>query len=400
MNVLFLTLSSFKSISDSGIYTDLMRKITQHGHFVYVVAPIERRLNRASALHDEQNCKILSVRTLNIQKTNILEKVIGTLLIEFQFKSAIDRFLQSIKFDLVIYSTPPITFVRVVKYIKFRDNAKTYLLLKDIFPQNAVDLKLIRNGSIIHRYFRRKELELYSLSDNIGCMSPANLSYLFKHNPMLDKKKVHVNPNSIEISERRFFSVSEKLQIRAEFSIPEDVTIFIYGGNLGKPQGLSFLIDIIEFYLNSRDVYFVLVGSGTEFDLIFDWVSIHKPTNVLLLQFLPKQKYENLLVIADVGLIFLDPRFTIPNFPSRLLSYLEFSIPIIAATDLNTDIGKIAQEHKFGLWCKSGDINSFCNLVDQLKRDNKLRLIMGENGNQFLRNNYTVDKSYSLIIDN
>ena len=38
--------------------------------------------------------------------------------------------------------------------LKNASNAKTYLLLKDIFPQNAVDLNLLKNGGILYNYFR------------------------------------------------------------------------------------------------------------------------------------------------------------------------------------------------------------------------------------------------------
>jgi len=37
-------------------------------------------------------------------------------------------------------------------------------------------------------------------------------------------------------------------------------------------------------------------------------------------------------------MIFLDYRFQIPNFPSRLLSYMAAGMPVIVATDPNTDM--------------------------------------------------------------
>ena len=55
---------------------------------------------------------------------------------------------------------------------------------------------------------------------------------------------------------------------------------------------------------------------------------------------------------CDVGLIFLDKRFTIPNFPSRLLSYMQASMPVLAATDVNTDIGKVIEEGESDIGCE------------------------------------------------
>ena len=133
MNLIFLTLARIENIEQRGIYSDLMRKFRDEGHNVYIVCPAERRLGVNSSLIDSHGVHILNVRTLNIQKTNIVEKGIGTLLLESQFKAAIKKHLKGVKFDLITYSTPPITFTNVVKYLKKQNpKALSYLQLKDI----------------------------------------------------------------------------------------------------------------------------------------------------------------------------------------------------------------------------------------------------------------------------
>ncbi|KII50801.1 hypothetical protein QR19_15085, partial [Enterococcus faecalis] len=135
----------------------------------------------------------------NIQKTNLLEKGISTIQIEQQFINGIKHYFSDIKFDLVVYSTPPVTFAKVVDFIKKRDNCKSYLLLKDIFPQNAVDLGKISKKSLIYKYFRKKEVSLYEVSDYIGTMSEKNSQYILHHNEFDRRKIVEINPNSIRI---------------------------------------------------------------------------------------------------------------------------------------------------------------------------------------------------------
>jgi glycosyltransferase involved in cell wall biosynthesis len=399
MNVLFLTLSSLTSIDERGIYSDLLRKIVYEGHSVYIVTPLERRFKQSTELLKYENYQILRVKTLNVKKTNVFEKGIGILLLENQFKSAINKYWNDIKFDLILYSTPPITFNHVIEFIKKRDNAKTYLLLKDIFPQNAVDLGLIWKGGLLYRFFRQKEVALYAISDRIGCMSPANRDYICKHNPNIDQRKVHINPNSIEVRTINELSLIDKIRIRNKYKIPVNATVFIYGGNIGKPQGINFLLKVLEKNIFYKNVFFIIVGSGTEINKVSKWFKENQPPNALLLPFLPKPEFDELLSISDVGLVFLDPRFTIPNFPSRLLSYLEFSLPILAATDLNTDIGKIAQENGFGFWCENGDLTSFCNYIDFFVKNEEFRFSMGKTGNLFLKMNYSVDLSYSTIFE-
>ncbi len=403
MNVIFLTLAHISDIEERGIYHDLMRKFRDEGHRVYIVTAAERRLGQETSLVDSHGVKILNVKTLNVQKTNIVEKGIGTLLIESQFKSAIKKHLDDVKFDLITYSTPPITFTNVVKYLK-RKNSKaiSYLQLKDIFPQNAVDIGMFGEKSIFNWYFRKKEKALYKTSDFIGCMSPANVEFVLKHNPEISPERIEVAPNSVELRERDevMNDPSQKkaanYYIKKKYDLPLDKPIFIYGGNLGKPQGIDYLVKCLDANKKRTDCFFVVVGSGTHYNLISEWYKENKDCNVKLMQSLPKSDYDLLVKSCDVGLVFLDHRFTIPNYPSRLLSYLENKMPVLCATDVNTDIGKIAEENGYGYWCESVKPENFTTLVDKMLTSD--RNAMGEKGYEFLKNNYQVEHTYNAIM--
>ncbi len=393
MKVLFLTLIEINSIDERGIYHDLLRKFVAEGHEVVVVSPLERRRKIPTNIKVIHNVKILQVKTFNIQKTNIFEKGLGTLAIEYQYLNAVKKYLADEKFDLILYSTPPITFYKVIDFIKKRDTAFAYLLLKDIFPQNAVDMKMIKEGSILHKFFVKKEKKLYAISDAIGCMSEANVDFILKHNPEINRQKIDVNPNSIE---PLFIDYSEdaKKEMKLKYQLPLDKKILIYGGNLGKPQGLDFLLETIEKTQN-KEVFFLVIGNGTQFLEIQKWFEINQPSNAKLIQSLPKNEYDALLAACDVGLIFLHKNFTIPNFPSRLLSYLEMKMPVIAATDSNSDLGKIIEEANCGVWVPSGNINKMETAISTCI---SLQKQMGENSKKLLLDNFTVKTSYEQIL--
>ncbi len=318
--------------------------------------------------------------------------------------SAIKKHLKGVRFDLVLYSTPPITFNKVIKWAKNTYGAKSYLLLKDIFPQNAVDLGMFKKGSFVYKMFRKKEKVLYAISDYIGCMSLANCRYVTDNNPTVNPKVVEVCPNSIEIIDNgRDTSTDAQhdnvLSIKDKYGIPTDKTICIYGGNLGKPQGIDFLMETIRSNEQRTDTFFLIAGSGTEFNRLNAWFEANKPQNAKLLKALPKAEYDVLMRSADIGLIYLDHRFTIPNYPSRLLSYLENRIPIMMAVDVNTDIGRIAEENGYGLWAESNKLADFDAKLNLMLADRKLREKMGERGFQFLLDNYTIDHTYHIIMN-
>lgn len=398
MNILFLTLIDFNTIDEPGIYQDLLREFAKHGHHLYVISPVERRNHQETKVIKSDKATILKLKIGNTQKTNIIEKGISTISIEPQFIAGIKKYFSDVKFDLVIYSTPPITFCNAIEYVKKRDGAKTYLLLKDIFPQNAVDLGMIKTTGIkglLYRYFRNKEKKLYAISDRIGCMSQANVDYVLKNNPEINPDIVEICPNSIEIQDMRL-DEHEKLVMRHKYDLPTDKKVFVYGGNLGKPQGISFIIECLRAEKDNKKAFFLIVGDGTEFGKIEAFVNEEKPTNVKLMKSLPKEDYDRMVAACDIGMIFLDHRFTIPNFPSRLLSYMQAKLPVLACTDPNTDIGKVIVEGGFGWWCESDTPAHFTETVNMILNADISE--MGENSFRYLEENYTVRKSYETII--
>jgi len=375
----------------------------KEGHKVFVVSPRERRLGVETHEKIDGPVSYLGVKTLNLQKTSVIEKGIGQVLVSLQFTRAIKKYWGHIQFDLILYATPPITLRGVVEYLKkMNPQAKSYLMLKDIFPQNAVDIGMITKSGIkgvLYKYFRKQEKKLYKVSDFIGCMSPANVDYVLKNNPEVKADKVGVAPNSVELVERILEEGQERAEwyyIRRKYDLPTDRPIFIYGGNLGKPQGIPYLMKCLDANKDRVDCFFLIVGNGTEYDKIEAWYNETPHQNVKLMKGLPKKEYQELVRTCEVGMIFLDHRFTIPNYPSRVLSYMEYRIPVICATDVNTDIGKIAEENGYGYWCESVKPEDFTTLVDKMLASD--RKAMGERGYEFLKQNYLVEHTYNAIV--
>lgn len=404
MNVIFLTMAPIADVNVREIYPDLLRYFVGQGHQVYIVSPRDRRLGIETYMQKDGDVNYLGVKTLNLQKTNVIEKGVGQVLVSSQFKRAIKKYWGNIRFDLILYATPPITLQGVVQWLKKKDpQAMTYLMLKDIFPQNAIDIGMMTTTGlkgVLYRHFRKQEKKLYALSDYIGCMSPANVEYVLKHNPEIPADRVEVAPNSFELKEKTFEDGQERAEwyyIRKKYNLPTDIPVFIYGGNLGKPQGIPYLIQCLDALKGRKDCHFVIVGNGTELPKLMAWYdNLNDNRNVTVMKGLPKEDYDMLVRHCDVGLIFLDHRFTIPNYPSRLLSYLEYKMPVVCATDVNTDLGKIAEENGYGYWCESVKPEDFTALVDKMLASD--RKAMGERGYAFLKENYLVEHTYNAIM--
>lgn len=394
--VLFLTVGGFPGISERGIYTDLLRTFRDQGHEVVVACPVERRENSPTRLVDDDGARILRVRTANLTKANLIEKAVATITIEGRFRRELRRRLGGEQFDLILYSTPPVTFDRVVAALKRGSSAHSYLLLKDIFPQNAVDLGIMRRSGAAWRYFRSRERHLYAVSDWIGCMSPANVQHVLAHNPHIPADRVEVCPNAIAPRAAHEFS-GMRAEARKRLGYADEDVVLIYGGNFGKPQGVEFIIEAMRRVVEVPGVRVLLVGSGTEHPRVAAAVGEDHTGRVRVMPSVGRSEYDEILSAADVGLLFLDHRFTIPNFPSRMLGYLEASLPIIAATDRATDVGQVLVESDAGLSVGSDDVDAFISAVKEMAESPERREKMGASARQLLEGSYTADIAYETI---
>lgn len=392
MKVLYVS-STHSGMHESSIYYDLMQEFVKQGWDVTIAYSREKRLNLETELYFQNNIRYLGIKTGNISKNkNLIEKGISILTMDTIFKNSIKKYLGDESFDLILYSTPPITYIKTIKFLKKQSpNGMIYLMLKDIFPQNAVDIDLMRENSILHRFFRRKEKRLYQLVDFIGVMSFRNKEYFMEHNPEFGSK-VEILPNSIKVRDDFHIRFSRK-----DFGISEDKVVFVYGGNLGFPQDIPFVIECAKALEKLSDVEMVVCGSGSQEDLITDYINKYNPSNFKYLGHLPKDKYDELVYHCDVGLIFLDHRFTIPNYPQRILSYMEAKLPVLCATDASTDVGTMAETYEYGYHVLSNDVAAFVDRVELLAEDKQLRYQLGQNAYEFLLKNFTVEQAYKIL---
>ena len=397
MNILYLTIAP--KISQK-MTKDLSDEFVKNGHSVFLVCPCDSNNSVSKKFEIFEGINYLFVRSGNIVgKISILKKVVNFLSIDFTYKKAIKSALKGIHIDLVLYSTPPITLVNTIKWVKRKYSALTYLMLKDIFPQNAVDIGMLRNYGLtkcIYSFFRKKEKKMYLCSDYIGCMSEANRQYLIKNNPYLNSNFIGLCYNSYKKISNRCIDINAK---RKEYGLPEDKTIFLYGGNLGKPQGLSFFIEVLKSNIDNNDIFFFICGNGNDQNKLIEYIDDYKPANVKFINAVSTTEYDELMQACDVGLVFLDYNFTIPNYPSRILSIMQNGRPILAATDNVTDIRQLIQENKLGWWCPSNDVKRFNTLIEGIKENHQERIEYGMNSLVYYTSNFVPEITYDQIIN-
>nr|WP_315023610.1 glycosyltransferase family 4 protein [uncultured Aminipila sp.] len=394
MNVLFLMIIPPEIKKNPNLYTELMEEFRDEGHKVYVAAIDEKKNGRQTRITEDSGIEILHIRTGNMFNVNPIEKGLTTLSLGRLFKNGLKQYFAEIKFDMVLMPTPPITFSAAMDYIKKRDGAKSYLILRDLFPQNAKDIGLL-NNEFLFKFFRRKEKNMYKVSDYIGCMSQGNIDYVMKHNPEVQRDKLELLPNWCKVEvvneKNEFIDYKKKYGLEGKF-------VCIFGGNIGWPQELEFLLELAKSVRERKDIIFLIVGKGITKPKISKIVGEEGLTNVIMKDFLPKEDYDGLVEQCNVGLINLDRRFTIPNIPSKTTGYFKAAVPVLASIDANTDYGQILEESQAGLWSVTGDLKHYkANLLELADNPERTKQ-MGQNGRKYLEKYLTVNGAYNTIM--
>ena len=387
MKILYLT-QNYVPLSDGGLYPDLINALKEKGHEVTMVAG-DCSVKKTS-FQNIDGIDTLRVKIGRQFGVNFIKKGLVLIAIPGKFNRAIRKHLKG-PYDLILYATPPITLEKTIAFAKRRYKAKTYLMLKDIFPQNAFDLDIMKENGFIASYFKKREKKLYKISDKIGCMSPKNMNFLAERDYSL-LEKVELFPNTIAPCGNPDIPANDFIK---EIDLPEDKTIFLYGGNLGKPQGVELLLGAISELKDYDKAYFVVAGKGMELNKVKG--ALNNAPNATFLDFMSKENFDNLTAQCDVGLVLLDYRFTIPNFPSRILSYLNYSKPVIAATDIHTDIKELVEEDaKCGKWVHSKFMPDFIEAIKDMC-ENQDRKTLGANGRKYLLEHFDVSVSVEKL---
>lgn len=396
MRVLYIATSFPEPSKGATIYTDLAEALHEAGHEVTVAVSEQARNKERTELKQERGFNVLRIVTGNYYDVGLLEKGVTTLKIPFLMKRGIAKYFANKEFDFILFEAPPVTNADLISWAKKRFNCPAYLMLKDIFPQNAVDLGIINKKSIFYHYFKSKENKLLKTANVIGCMSKANRQYILTHHTRIHSSTVEIFPNTKKVSNSKNVINLHEINMREQLGIPKDSCVFLFGGNMGKPQYIDFLCNVVEGCKDERNMYFLFVGRGTDrvkLEKVIEEKSIH---NAHVIENLPRDQYEQITKESDVGLIILDPRFSIPNYPSRILSYMEYAKPIIAATDHVTDLKELIEEADCGEWVWSGDVNVFIAKAKEMSTSKRLKT-MGENGRRYMEENFKVHRSVEIL---
>lgn len=352
---------------------DTVKSLKNVGYDLTVITPIEKKYKKETHEVLENGIRILYIKTGNyLNDVPKLEKIFTVLTRPYLIKKAIEKYYSNEEFDLIFGYTPFMANYKLFSKLKKRYNARLILFLWDIFPQNGKDLGMFKN-KVIFKFLKFREKMMYKVFDKIICNCEGQIDYILK-NKYKTKEKLILIRNSEAFEQKE---VLDKELLKEELGYRKSDIISIFGGNMGEPQELENIINMIVKLKKYSNLKFIFLGNGTQVNNLKNIKEKNKIKNLEILDFVEREKYEKILGVCDIGLISLNKKYTVPNFPAKVTGYVKEGIPIFASLDICSIkyLGKFIEENRIGKVAEAGNIEemkeNFLKLVKNINQYEK-----------------------------
>ncbi len=368
---------------------ELACEFVAQGHSVTVVTP-SAQLDKTYEISTLDGVVVCRFKNGEIKNVGKIKRAINETLLSHRAWRSLKKEFEENPHDLIVYYSPTIFFGSLVSRLKTLWNAPSYLILRDLFPQWALDQGLIHEGSMIEKYFRFFEKKNYESADTIGLMSQKNLEWFNEKVTNGKKKEVLYNwAANTPVSSEGYFKQSLGLQ---------EKIVYFYGGNIGHAQDMMNIVRLAENMRGEEKAHFVLVGAGDEVELVREAIEKEHLENMTLLPSVSQEVYKQMLAEFDVGLFTLHPDHTTHNFPGKLLGYMVQELPILGSINAGNDLKEVVEDAGAGLVSINGEDETFLTNMLKLLHDEEYRTQTGRNGKKLLDAVFSVEAAARQIL--
>lgn len=368
---------------------ELALEFKRQGHEITVLIPkTEQDLDLCETQLD--GIKVLSFKSGNFKNTSKIKRAINETRFSFKGWRLTKTFFKENPHDAIVYYSPSIFWGGIVGKLKELWNVPSYLILRDLFPQWAVDNGLLSKNSLRYLYFEYFESINYRNADYIGVMSPSSKSFFKEKKEVFKKCEILYNWSKIEEVPLALGKHKIKLGLI-------DKIVFFYGGNIGHAQNMMNLVKLSMRFRGNSKVHFLFVGQGDEFDLVANTIKKEKLENLTLLPPVNQEIYSEMLNDFDIGLFSLHPNHTTDNFPGKLLGYMSYCKPILGSVNAGNDLKAVINNDKAGFISDTGEDDILYQNALKLVESQKLRTQVGHNGKKLLRKSFSVEEACNQI---
>ena len=347
---------------------DLAEEFVRLGHEITVIVP-SAGVKNSWMIEAVNGVQVLRLSALRTKDIGYVRRTLAELLMPFAMLRNIRKSpLGSVKWDAVVWYSPSIFFGPLVAAFKRATNCRSYLVLRDIFPEWAVDMKLMRRG-LAYRFFKLIERYQYSVADTIGVQSAPNLGYV--------AKLVKGSGTRLEVLHNW---LAQSPNVGASISVAATTlsgrTILVYAGNMGVAQGMDLFLSLAERLRDHRNVGFLFVGRGSEVPRLRANAKQRSLDNVVFNDEIEPSEIPGLLQQCHIGLVALDPRHKTHNIPGKFLAYIQAGLPVLARLNVGNDLADLIYKESVGRAYVGESLDAFAQCAQELVENNAERALI------------------------
>jgi len=270
------------------------------------------------------------------------------------------------RWEAIVWYSPSIFHGPLVRQLKRVSGCKGYLIIRDVFPEWALDLNLLRPG-LAYRFFKWIARQQYDVADIIGVQAPGNLNYFEQWQRSRRGRSLEVLQNWLGKPG------GARCQIRIAMTPLAGRKILVHAGNMGVAQGMDILLDLADRMRVRDDIGFLFVGRGNDGNRLRESASARGLDNVLFHDEIEPDEIPDLYGQCDAGIVVLDPRHKSHNIPGKFLSYMQNGLPVFANVNAGNDLANLIRREKVGEVCEANSLDELerrcIALVDWLRTD-------------------------------
>ena len=343
----------------------------------------------------EGKVTVIRVRPLPGYSFHYVIRGISQLIMTHLYMKAIKRYIKE-KIDSVVVYSPPLPLTLVGRRLKQQNNTRFLLNIQDIFPQNAIDLGILRNKILI-RFFEQMEEKAYMAADYMTGHTLSSTRFLIEHKDV-PEEKISTIPNWIDVE---MYARAKPIgTYRKQYGL-EGKFVFIFSGVIGPSQGVDFILDIAKQLIDLPNACFLFVGEGSEKKRLMERAQKENISNVLFRTYVSLEEYPVLVKEMDAGLICLSMQNKTPVIPGKLLGFMASSIPIIAFLNKESDGHELIQSAGCGYTMVSDDYRKGAELIKKIYQEKEKLSQYGHNGFEYVKTHFSkkicIDKIEKLI---
>lgn len=320
---------------------DLSREFVRQGHETTMLVATPD-LDAPYHIEDADGVTVARLKSPKTKDVNYVRRMAGEFLMPFAMMRNLRRSpLADRPYDAVVWYSPTIFLGPIVRWLKCRSNAPSYLIIRDIFPQWAADMGLISRGPAFQLLDQVANYQ-YRSADVIGVQTPGNFAFFDRFRAKHPGCRLEVLQNWLADAPDRGSSIdvaAGKLAGRR---------IFVYAGNMGVAQQMDKLLDLAVALSARDDIGFLFVGRGSEAQRLRTIAAERCPNNSLFVDEIHPDEIPGLYRQCHVGMISLDSRHQTHNIPGKFLTYMQAGLPVLASINSGNDLQAMVEARGVG----------------------------------------------------